>query len=81
MVPLATACMNSSLTPTEILKLWMSPSTCLQSMNSRMSGWCTSMTAMFAPSRFPPCVTRVETEDRCLSTATGPHALPWVVLI
>ena len=39
------------------------------------------MTAMFAPSRFPPCVTRVDTEDRCLRTATGPHALPWVVLM
>ena len=37
------------------------------------------MTAMLAPSRFPPWVTSVETEERCRRTATGPHALPCVV--
>ena len=36
------------------------------------------MTAMFAPSRFPPWVTSVDTEDRCRRTAIGPQALPWV---
>ena len=37
------------------------------------------MTAMFAPSRLPPWVTRVETDERWRSTAMGPHALPCVV--
>ncbi len=36
------------------------------------------MTAMFAPSRFPPWVTSVDSEDRCRRTAIGPQALPWV---
>ena len=62
-----------------MLKLWMRPSSVLQEMNSRMSGWWTSITAMFAPSRLPPWVTRVETDDRWLRTATGPQALPCVV--
>ena len=39
------------------------------------------MIAMFAPSRLPPCVIIVDTDDRCLSTATGPHADPCVEAI
>ncbi len=37
------------------------------------------MTAMFAPSRLPPCVTRLDTEERCRSTLIGPQADPCVV--
>ena len=73
--------MNSWEAPTEMLKLCISPSISLLSMNSRMSGWCTSMTAMFAPSRFPPWVTSFDTDERCRSTEMGPHAWPCVVEI
>ena len=36
---------------------------------------------MLAPSRLPPCVTSDETDDRCRRTATGPQAVPWVLLM
>ena len=73
--------MKLLVAPTDILKLWISPSTVLQSINSKISGWCTFITAMLAPSLFPPCVTRVETDESSLRAAIGPHAFPWVVLI
>ena len=62
--PSATAFMKASVAPTEMLKLWISPSCRLQSMNSSMSGWWTLMTAMLAPSRLPPWVIIVETLER-----------------
>ena len=73
--------MNSSEAPTDMLKLWICPSIVLHSMKSNILGWWTSITAIFAPSLLPPWVTKVDTEDKCFSTAIGPQALPWVVAI
>ena len=56
-VPFATASMKASVMATEMLKFVAWVRSCLQSMNSRMSGWSTRRIPMFAPRRVPPCFT------------------------
>ena len=61
--PAFAAAMKASVTPTEILKRWAVSPSSLAWMNARTSGWSTRSTAMFAPSRLPPCVTSRETSS------------------
>ena len=71
--------MKSSVTATEILKLFNSLSFCLQKMNSMMSGWSTFRMAMLAPRRVPPCLTCSVAVLKIFMKDTGPEATPPVV--
>ena len=96
----ATACMNSSVTRTELLAFWywidlkpspsidmskpasrsaaaLSSSLALHQMNSRMSGWSTSRTTIFAARRvLPPDLIVPAQESAPRMKETGPEAVP-----
>src|SRR5664280_642808 len=98
--PSSTACMNSSLTRTELLAFWywidlkpspsidmsnpasrsaaaLSSSLALHQMNSRMSGWSTSSTTIFAARRvLPPDLIVPAHESAPRMNETGPDAVP-----
>src|SRR3989304_2941330 len=68
--------MNSSVAPTEMLKLEISPSFSLQWMKSRTSGWETLRTAMLAPRRTPPWAITPKEESYAFKKPTGPVERP-----
>src|SRR3954452_18514385 len=96
----ATACMNVSVTRTELLAFWywidvkpspsidmsnpararasaFSSSLALHQMNSRMSGWSTSSTTIFAARRvLPPDLIVPAHESAPRMNETGPEAVP-----
>src|SRR3954447_3901770 len=96
----STACMNSSVTRTELLAFWywiewkpspsidmskpasrnaaaLSSSLALHQMNSRMSGWSTSSTTIFAARRvLPPDLIVPAHESAPRMNETGPDAVP-----
>src|SRR5689334_20498844 len=96
----STACMNSSVTRTELLAFWywievkpspsidmsnpasrraaaLSSSLALHQMNSRMSGWSTSSTTIFAARRvLPPDLIVPAHESAPRMKLTGPEAVP-----
>src|SRR3954469_23055138 len=96
----STACMNSSVTRTELLAFWywiewkpspsidmsnpasrsaaaFSSSLALHQMNSRMSGWSTSSTTIFAARRvLPPDLIVPAHESAPRMNETGPDAVP-----
>ena len=96
----STACMNSSVTRTELLAFWywidlnpspsidmskpasrsacaLSSSRALHQMNSRMSGWSTSSTTIFAARRvLPPDLIVPAQESAPRMNETGPEAVP-----
>ena len=96
----STACMNSSVTRTELLAFWywievkpspsidmsnpasrsaaaLSSSLALHQMNSRMSGWSTSSTTIFAARRvLPPDLIVPAHESAPRMNETGPLAVP-----
>src|ERR671914_1031765 len=96
----STACMNSSVTRTELLAFWywiekkpspsidmsnpasrsaaaFSSSLALHQMNSRMSGWSTSRTTIFAARRvLPPDLIVPAHESAPRMNETGPLAVP-----
>ena len=96
----STACMNSSVTRTELLAFWywievkpspsidmskpasrsaaaLSSSLALHQMNSRMSGWSTSSTTIFAARRvLPPDLIVPAQESAPRMKETGPEAVP-----
>ncbi len=96
----AAACMNSSVTRTELLAFWywidvkpspsmdmskpararasaLSSSLALHPMNSRMSGWSTSSTTIFAARRvLPPDLIVPAHESAPRMNDTGPDAVP-----
>ena len=96
----STACMNSSVTRTELLAFWywiekkpspsidmsnpasrsaaaLSSSLALHQMNSRMSGWSTSSTTIFAARRvLPPDLIVPAHESAPRMNETGPEAVP-----
>src|ERR1700761_3881141 len=96
----STACMNSSVTRTELLAFWywiewkpspsidmskpasrsaaaLSSSLALHQMNSRMSGWSTSSTTIFAARRVPPPDLIVPAHASApRMKLTGPEAVP-----
>src|SRR3954447_12270479 len=96
----STACMNSSVTRTELLAFWywiekkpspsidmskpasrsaaaLSSSLALHQMNSRMSGWSTSSTTIFAARRvLPPDLIVPAQESAPRMKETGPLAVP-----
>src|ERR671933_972680 len=96
----STACMNSSVTRTELLAFWywiewkpspsidmsnpasrsaaaFSSSLALHQMNSRMSGWSTSSTTIFAARRvLPPDLIVPAQESAPRMKETGPDAVP-----
>ena len=96
----STACMNSSVTRTELFAFWywidlkpspsidmskpasrsaaaLSSSLALHQMNSRMSGWSTSSTTIFAARRvLPPDLIVPAHESAPRMKETGPEAVP-----
>src|SRR3954470_6472638 len=96
----STACMNSSVTRTELFAFWywiewkpspsidmsnpasrsaaaLSSSLALHQMNSRMSGWSTSSTTIFAARRvLPPDLIVPAQESAPRMNETGPDAVP-----
>ncbi len=96
----STACMNSSVTRTELFAFWywiekkpspsidmskpasrsaaaLSSSFALHQMNSRMSGWSTSSTTIFAARRvLPPDLIVPAHESAPRMNETGPDAVP-----
>src|SRR3954466_4537077 len=96
----STACMNSSVTRTELFAFWywiewkpspsidmsnpasrsaaaLSSSLALHQMNSRMSGWSTSSTTIFAARRvLPPDLIVPAHESAPRMNETGPDAVP-----
>ncbi len=70
--------MNSSVNPTEMLKLLRVCSSCLAVMNSRISGWSTRRMPMFAPRRVPPCLMVSVATSKTFMKETGPLATPMV---
>ena len=72
--------MNSSVTPTEMLKLLRMCSSSLARMNSRMSGWSTRRMPMLAPRRVPPCLMVSVAMSNTRMNETGPLATPMVEL-
>ena len=96
----STACMNSSVTRTELFAFWywievkpspsidmskpasrsaaaLSSSLALHQMNSRMSGWSTSSTTIFAARRvLPPDLIVPAHESAPRMNETGPEAVP-----
>ena len=67
------------MTPTERLKAVNASGSRLARMNSRMSGWSTRRTAMFAPRLIPPCLITSVAVLKTRMNETGPDALPPVV--
>ncbi|MBA7542811.1 hypothetical protein ES705_35135 [subsurface metagenome] len=76
---LSTACMNSSVTATEVLKLVNSPLS-FALINSRMSGCSALNMPMFAPLLFPPCLITSVATSKTRMKETGPEATPPVDL-
>ena len=70
--------MKLSVIATEMLKLVSSLKLSLEVMNSRMSGWSTRSTPMFAPRLVPPCLTASVAELITFMKETGPDATPLV---
>ena len=76
--PMSTAAMNSSVTPTEMLKLFRMCSSSLALMNSIMSGWSTRRMPILAPRRVPPCLMVSVAVSKTRMKETGPLATPMV---
>ncbi len=74
-----TACINSSVMPTDILKLVISALSFLQSMKFRISGWSIRRMPIFAPRRVPPCLTASVAMLKTRIKLIGPLATPPVV--
>jgi hypothetical protein len=68
--------MNSSVRPTEMLKLLKVPSCSLQVIKSRTSGWSTRRMPMFAPRLLPPCLITSVAVSKTRMKEMGPEAMP-----
>ncbi len=74
--PDSTACMNASVTLTEMLKFSRNPGRVLQRMKSIASAWSTLRMAMFAPRRRPPCLMTLVALSKTSMNEIGPEATP-----
>jgi len=66
---------NARSKPTERLKFW-SPPVSFARMNPMISGWLLASTPMFAPLRFPPCMSAFVASSKTRIKERGPLATP-----
>ncbi len=76
----ATACMNASVMPTEMLKFESAALSTLQVMKDSISGWSTRRMPMLAPRLLPPCLIVSVAALKTVMNDTGPDATPPVDL-
>jgi len=77
---LIAACINSSVAPTDKLKLANLFSFFLDLINAAMSGWLEYIIPMFAPLLFPPCLITSVVLLNISINERGPDAVPFVFL-
>jgi len=78
LIPFSYAAINSSVTETERLKLFIASGLFLIVINSSISGWSILRIPMFAPLRVPPCFITSVTILKTVIKDTGPLATPIV---
>ena len=78
-VPFLTLFINSSVIPTERLKLVNFVLSCLAYINSIISGWSTRSIPILAPRRIPPCLIVSVAASNTDIKETGPEDTPFVV--
>ena len=74
--PASAARKNASVVATERLKLAIRSLRAFTRTNSKMSGWSTRSTPMFAPRRRPPCLITEVAASKTPRNETGPEATP-----